>query len=373
MGRYFGEKAKRRGNGEAFAQLAMETYVLKNGKGVEVHVRPLGALVQKLVLPDAQGKPEDVVLGFDKLESYRDGTSPYFGVVVGRVANRIAGGRFKLGESEEYQVSVNENGNTLHGGEVGFDKAVWELVSYEEGKSVTLRHKSSDGDQGFPGEVTATVTYALTEATATEDGLLLVDMSATTTKPTPISLAQHGYFNLCGHSSGSDVLGHLLHLNAKEYTPVDEKLIPTGDLAPTEGTPFDFLSSGTPIGSRIAEVEGGYDHNFVLDQSVKREYGSLSTVSAPLHLAAVLEEKKSGRKVELSTSAPGVQFYSGNFLDGTITKEQGTKEGATYNLHGGLCLETQGFPNAVNQPNFPPSVLSPGETYTHVMVYKFST
>jgi len=349
----------------------METYVLKNSKGVEVHIRPLGALVQRLILPSAKGEPSDVVLGFDRLESYADGTSPYFGVVVGRVANRIEGGKFKIG-GEEFQVSVNENGNTLHGGQVGFDKATWGVVSHEEGRSVTLSHLSEDGDQGFPGQVTVTVRYTLTEPSDSDDGMLVVAMSAITTKATPISLAQHGYFNLTGHASGSDVLNHKLHLNAREYTPVDGKLIPTGELAPTEGTPFHFPAQGVRVGERIAEVPGGFDHNFVLDKSVRREYDRVAT-STPLHLAAVLEEETSGRKVELSTSAPGVQFYSGNFLDGSLTKAQGTKEDATYKVHGGLCLETQGFPNAVNQSNFPTNVLQPGERYSHYMVYKFDT
>ena len=349
----------------------METFVLKNERGVEAHVRPLGALVQRLILPGAKGgRANDVVLGFDNLQSYRDGTSPYFGVIVGRVANRIAGGKFTV-DGESHQVSVNENGNTLHGGQVGFDKAVWDLVSYDEGKSVTLRHVSKDGDQGFPGEVTVTVTYSLSEASDSDDGLLLVDMSAVSTKSTPISLAQHGYFNLCGHASGSSVLGHRLTLNAKEYTPVDDKLIPTGVLAATEGTPFHFPAPGVKIGEHIAEVPGGFDHNFVLDQTVGREFDRIKAQG--LHLAAILEEEETGRRVELSTSAPGVQFYSGNFLDGSITKEQGTKDGATYNLHGGLCLETQGFPNAVNEKNFPTNVLKAGETYSHKMVYQFSS
>lgn len=263
----------------------------------------------------------------------------------------------------------------------GFDKAIWELVSFEEGKAVTLKHISKDGDQGFPGEVTVTVQYRLTDPSGEDDGLLLVDMSAVTTKATPISLAQHGYFNLTGHASGASVLNHHLHLNAREYTSVDEELIPTGDLVPTARTPFEFPGDGgqtiSTIGKRIAEVAGGYDHNFVLDQSVSRGYGDdgrLAVCDVPrLHLAAVLEERELGRKVELSTSAPGVQFYSGNFLDGSLTKDQATKDGATYDKHGGLCLETQGFPNAVNQENFPPSVLERGDTYRHVMVYKFSS
>lgn len=354
----------------------LPTYILRNEKGVEVHVRPLGALIQRLVLPDQKGNLADVVLGFDKLEPYKDGTSPYFGVVVGRVANRIEGGRFKVG-GEEYQVSLNEKGNCLHGGACGFDKAVWELVSQEEGKSVILRHVSEDGDQGFPGKVTVTVQYRLTEPSDDDHGLLLVDLSAVTTRTTPISLAQHGYFNLTGHASGSSVLKHHLHLNAAEYTSVDESLIPTGELVSTTGTPFEFPQNGDrQIGERIAEVAGGYDHNFVLNQNVERKLDGnrLNLDGSPrLHLAAVLEERELGRKVELSTSAPGVQFYSGNFLDGSLTKAQGTKDGATYNKHGGLCLETQGFPNAVNQENFPSNVLKPGDTYKHVMVYRFSS
>merc|ERR1711977_261708 len=351
----------------------LERYVLKNDKGVEVHVRPLGCLIQRLILPDQKGNKTDVVLGFEKLIPYTDSSiSPYFGVVVGRVANRIEGGKFEV-EGASFQVSLNENGNCLHGGQVGFDKAVWDVASYEEGKAVTLKHVSPDGDQGFPGEVETKVEYRLSEPSDSDNGLLLVQMSATTTKPTPISLAQHSYFNLKGHNSGSDVLNHHLYLNASHYTSVDASLIPTGNLVPTEGTPFHFPESGVRIGEHIAEVEGGFDHNFVLDQSVKRELDSrLKVGSTPLHLAAVLEDRESGRKVELSTSAPGVQFYSGNFLDGSITSAQSSKDGATYNKHGGLCLETQGFPNAVNQSTFPSNVLKPGEAYSHTMVYKFA-
>jgi len=353
--------------------------------GVEVHVRPLGALIQRLLLPGEGGKVEDAVLGFDRLAPYEDGTSPYFGVVVGRVANRIAASRFSVGGSE-FAVEANEGANCLHGGPVGFDKRVWKVASHVEGKSVVLTHVSPDGDQGFPGEVTATVKYELSEAAeggadGGDHGLLLVEMSAVTTKATPISLAQHSYFNLSGHASGKDVLRHRLLLNAAQYTPVDDKLIPTGQLAETEGTPFHFLA-GAAIGDRIAEVEGGYDHNFVLNAGAKRgrTWGCGSRLSLAeekvdaLHLAAVLEEEGNGagRRMELSTSASGVQFYSGNFLDGSIAAAQGTKDGATYHKHGGLCLETQGFPNAVNCSAFPTNVLNPGETYSHLMVYKFS-
>lgn len=302
--------------------------------------------------------------------------------IVGRVANRIEGGKFKI-DGEEYQVSVNENGNTLHGGQVGFDKAVWDVVDYVEGESVTLRLVSKDGDQGFPGEVTATVEYRLTKGTETDKGLLLVNMSAVTTKATPISLAQHSYFNLAlgGHASRADVLKTKLHLNAEHYTPVNDKLIPTGELRPTkqdegEGKgSFHFPEDGVLIGKNMPP--GGYDHNFILSQDVGRRFDRLD-IDASLHLAAILEDTESGRKIELSTSAPGVQFYSGNFLDGSITAAQGTKADArydeppTYNKYNGLCLETQGFPNAINQPNFPTNLVRPGEKYNHVMVYKFS-
>ena len=344
----------------------LPTYVLRNTKGVEVHVRPLGALIQKLLVPDitGNGECEDVVLGFDELLPYKDGTSPYFGVVVGRVANRIKDGDLKVGD-EAYQVSVNENGNTLHGGEVGFDKAVWDLVSYEDGKAVVLKHVSPDGDQGFPGEVTVTVEYRLTEPSDSDDGLLLVDMSAVTTKPTPISLAQHGYWNLNGHGNGSDVLNHNLHLNSGQYRAVDASLIPTGVLVPTPGTPFDFPEGGSLIGAKIAEVAGGYDHNFVLDPSVKRECGERLKVAESLHLTANFWTDK--RKVELITNAPAVQFYSGGFLP---FKEGATaKASAMYKKFGGLCLETGSGLHNNETDNF---IIEPDTSYKHIMVYKFN-
>eukprot|EP00216_Chloropicon_sp_CCMP2111_P002025 CAMPEP_0198235658 /NCGR_PEP_ID=MMETSP1446-20131203/1539_1 /TAXON_ID=1461542 ORGANISM="Unidentified sp, Strain CCMP2111" /NCGR_SAMPLE_ID=MMETSP1446 /ASSEMBLY_ACC=CAM_ASM_001112 /LENGTH=366 /DNA_ID=CAMNT_0043916953 /DNA_START=31 /DNA_END=1131 /DNA_ORIENTATION=- len=360
----------------------LPTYVLKNAQGVEVHIRALGALIQKLILPDKHGCRSDVVLGFDSLGPYEDGTSPYFGVVVGRVANRIENSRFTLGD-RECQVVANENGHCLHGGKKGWDKKVWTVSSHRpvgpsaDGScstgSVTLELRSEDGDQGFPGDVHAVVEYTLSDGDDC-DGILTVAMSAKSSHPTPISTAQHSYFNLSGHDSGRSVLGHQIHINADAYTPVTADLIPTGEITPVQGTAFDFRESGASsrrIGDRIADVPGGYDHNFVLNKVQPSCTPDTvdSAEGAALHLAAVVMDSESGRKMELSTSAPGMQLYTGNFLDGSI---RAAKDGATYEKHGGFCLETQRFPNAVNQPAFASPVLLPGQSYVHVMRYKFS-
>ena len=336
---------------------ALPTYWLRNASGVEVCIRPLGAVIQRLLLPDAAGVKADVVLGFDGLRPYEDGTSPYFGAIVGRVANRIDKGRFTIG-GETFQVSRNENGNTLHGGSIGFDKAVWEVVDAEEGRRIKLRHVSPDGDQGFPGRCTLTVEYVLSDAVSGGDGksslgMLSVAMSATTTKACPITIAGHSYWNLSG---GGSILGHKLWLDAPGYTPVGAGLIPTGETTEVKGTAFDFTKAdGTPIGDRIAEVPGGYDHNFCL---------APATGVRPI---ARLVDPASGRGFVLSCDQPACQFYAGGMLGG----EKG-KGGAVYDKHGGLCLETQGYPNAINTPAFPSCLVGPEQVYSHTMEYAFS-
>ena len=298
-----------------------------------------------------------MALGFDDLDGYLK-ASPYFGAVVGRYANRIAKGRFTL-DGKTYTLPVNNGPNTLHGGVTGFDKVVWEAEPFRHGDSVgvTLAYTSRDGDQGFPGTLPARVTYTLTPADE-----LIVDYLATTDKATPVNLSQHTYFNLAGEGDG-DILGHVLAINAARYTPVDATLIPTGDVADLAGTPFDFRTP-TAIGARIDKQDPqlqngrGYDHNFVLDRS---------SPGGGLIVAARVVEPASGRTLQISTTEPGLQFYSGNFLDGTIRG----KGGHVYPLRSGFCLETQHFPDSPNHANFPSTILRPGEEYRSRTVFAF--
>jgi len=334
---------------------------------MEVHVSALGATITKIIAPDRNGVRGDVVLGFDDIEPYMTGQSPYFGCIVGRVANRIANATFEL-DGKQYSLNANNGPNTLHGGLVGFDKVWWsaEFEDHPEGRQLRMTYTSRDGEEGFPGTVQATVTYRLTTQSphASGSSALVTEMEATTNKATPISMAQHTYWNLGGHASGS-VLNHVLRLVAAAYTPVDENLIPTGAIVPTKGTPFDF-SNRHKIGALIRSVEGGgYDHNYVLAAPRKGKGAEGSGV----RLAASVFEPTTGRAMDLLTDAPGVQFYTGNFLDGSITG----KEGAVYQKHGAFCLETQGFPNAVNDAAFPSVIVRPGETYKHTMVHRFYT
>lgn len=344
----------------------MEPIVLRNSLGVEVHVLRRGAILQRLLLPDKSGAT-DVVLGFDEEGPYKDGTSPYFGALVGRVANRIANARFSL-DGHTYELAANNGPNTLHGGKVGYDKVEWQAQREDgiRGQAVRLTYTSADGEEGFPGTVHVSVTYTLTEASE-----LITEMHATTDKATPFNLAQHSYFNLAGHGSGT-ILGHELTIHGDHYTPVNDVSIPLGDIIPVRGTPFDFTSQHT-VGERIDDVPGpspgGYDHNIVLfglgpDAKDKCPTGMASDTP---QLAATLLDPASGRGMHVLTTAPGVQFYSGNFLDGSLRG----KGGAVYAKHAGMCLETQGFPNAVNQQNFPTVVLRPGGEYRHVLVYQF--
>jgi aldose 1-epimerase len=328
----------------------VELYTLTNAKGMKAQIMTYGATLTGLWVPDRDGKLADVVLGFDDLQGYLKG-HPFFGSTVGRVANRIAKGKFTL-DGREYKLFVNNGPNTLHGGKKGFDKVIWTAAPVK-GNAVKFTYKSSDGEEGYPGNLTASVTYTLTD-----DNELRLDYEATADKATPVNLTNHSYFNLAGQGSGT-ILGHELTLEADKYTPPDDTLIPTGEIKAVKGTPLDFTTPHT-IGERIDQLKdktGGYDHNFVLNGGGKK-----------LAPAARVREPKSGRVMEVLTTEPGVQLYTGNFLDGKL---QG-KGGAAYPKHGALCLETQHFPDSVNHANFPSTILRPGATFRSTTVYKFS-
>ncbi|KAL6658040.1 hypothetical protein ACP70R_004287 [Stipagrostis hirtigluma subsp. patula] len=321
---------------------------------IRVRLTNVGAAVTSLLVPDKNGVLGDVVLGFDSLDPYLNGTSPYFGCIVGRVANRIKDGKFSL-NGMQHNLSINNPPNTLHGGFKGFDKVIWEVAEHTKGDnpSITFKYYSKDGEEGYPGDISVTARYSLLPSTA-----LKLDMEAVPlNKATPISLAQHTYWNLAGHNSG-DVLAHSIQIWGSQITPVDQTSIPTGEFMPVHGTPFDFLT-GSKIGSRIDQVPGGYDHNYVLDNS---------EVRLGLRHVAKVTDPLSSRVLDIWADAPGVQFYTGNFLEGVMGKG-----GAIYGKHSGFCLETQGFPNAVNQPNFPSIIVHPGEQYRHTMLFEFST
>lgn len=334
---------------------AVDLITLTNARGMKVRVMTYGAIIVSLEVPDRDGALGDVVLGFDSLAGYL-GSSPYFGAVVGRYANRIAKGRFTL-DGTEYRLATNNGPNHLHGGVRGFDKVVWaaEPFQSDSGVGVILRHVSPDGDEGYPGRLEARVTYTLTDRNE-----LAIDYEATTDRATPVNLSQHSYFNLAGTG---DILGHELMLAADRYTPVDSTLMPTGELAPVAGTPFDFRQPHR-IGERIGDDHpqlrygGGYDHNFVLRRP---------TPDTGLALAARLTDPASGRTLEIRTTEPGIQFYSGNFLDGTLTGKGGT----VYRHRTGLCLETQHFPDSPNHPDFPSTILEPGQVYRSRTVWAF--
>ena len=330
----------------------IEAFTLKNTGGIEVRVITYGGIITSLRVPDRAGALADVVLGFDTLDGYLKG-HPFFGAIIGRYGNRIARGRFTI-DNVPYTLATNHGPNHLHGGERGFDKQVWKAEVLTE-NSIRLSRVSADGEEGYPGTLNVEVIYSLTNYNE-----LIVDYTATTDQPTHVNLTQHSYFNLAGHGAG-DILGHELMIEADRYTPVDATLIPTGELAPVKGTPFDFTKA-TPIGARINAAHpqikngNGYDHNWVLTDGTNR-----------LKLAARVVEPKSGRTMEVATTEPGMQFYAGNFLDGSITG----KGGATYGHRAGFCLETQHFPDTPNQKNFPTTELRPGSTYTSRTVFKF--
>jgi aldose 1-epimerase len=343
--------------GQTASGEAVQIYTLTNKHGIEARIMTYGGTIVSLKTPDRSGKLEDIVLGFDTLDPYLAGV-PYFGATIGRYGNRIANGSFVL-DGVTYQLPKNNGPNSLHGGDKGFDKRLWTAKPFEtkQGPGLKLSYVSADGEEGYPGQLTAHVTYQLHS-----NNTLSIDYQATTTKPTVVNLTNHSYFNLSG-SVKRDILGELLTINADKYTPVNATLIPTGELAAVAGTPFDFRKA-TAIGARIdADNEQihfgpGYDHNWVL---VKPKPGAMTT-------AAVLSDPESGRVMEIKTTEPGLQFYSGNFLDG---KPSG--QGTVFKHRTGLCLETQHFPDAPNEPTFPSTTLRPGHTYTSHTVLIFRT
>ena len=335
---------------------AVDIYTFTNANGIEIKAITYGGIITSLKVPDRAGKLGDVVLGFDTLEGYLK-DPPYFGAIIGRYGNRIAKAQFTL-DGHTYKLAANNGPNHLHGGVKGFDKVVWaaEPIKGADGVGVAFTRTSPDGEEGYPGTLKVRVTYVLNDRND-----LTVEYHATTDKATPVNLTQHSYFNLAGEGSG-DILGHELTINADRYTPVDETLIPTGKLAPVAGTPFDFRKA-TAIGARIAQDDPqlkngkGYDHNWVLNR----------TAAAGLQLAARVLEPKTGRTLEVRTTEPGLQFYAGNFLDGTITG----KGGHVYKHRTGFCLETQHFPDSPNQPAFPTTTLKPGQEYSTNTVFTF--
>ena len=330
----------------------VDEFTLKNSSGSMAKIITWGATVTQLWVPDRSGKSGDVVLGFDRLDSYL--TNPaWFGAVVGRVTNRIAKGKFTL-DGKEYSLEINNPPNNLHSGQKDLSRVVWKAEPVKVGQGAALRftYLSPDGDEGFPGNLNISVAYTLTDANE-----LKIDYSAQTDKATPVNLTNHSYFNLAG---GADILHDIVYLSADHYTPVDSTFIPTGEIAPVKGTPLDFTKP-TAIGARIAEMKGnpgGYDHNFVLNGEAGK-----------LKLAARVLDPVSGRQLELWTTEPGVQFYTGNFLDGSLTG----KGGVHYQQHAGFCLEAQHFPDSANQPKFPSTILKPDAVYSQETIYKFST
>jgi aldose 1-epimerase len=379
-------------------------YTIRNRHGLELRALDYGGIITSLRVPDRRGTPGDVVLGHANLEGYLT-ASPYFGAIIGRYANRIARGRFEL-DGAVYTLATNDGSNHLHGGRKGFDKVLWDVEPFSgsEGTRLVFRYSSADGEEGYPGNVDVHVTYTLTESNQ-----LIFDYAATSDRPTPLNLTQHLYFNLAGEDHGS-IVDHWLTLNADHFTPVDEELIPTGEQRSVEGTPFDFRRP-THIGTQLNHPDrqlrhgpGGFDHNFVLNRDVSAsidlhghsdDHGPDNGYRGPdngyrgpdngyrgpdngyrprqvdrprnLSFAARAYEPISGRAMDVYTEEPGVQFYSGNFLDGTI---QG-KTGNIYGRHSGFCLETQHFPDSPNRPDFPSTILRPDHTYRTCTAYCF--
>jgi aldose 1-epimerase len=344
--------------GKTAAGQPVDLYTLTNAQGMKAGIITFGGIVVSLEVPDRNGKLADIVLGFDNLGDY-EGEHPYFGALIGRYGNRIRLGKFAL-DGKEYTLPQNNDMNSLHGGDIGFDKKVWAAKAIEQKDAVglALEYTSPDGEMGYPGTLKATVTYLLTD-----DNALRIDYHAVTNQATPVNLTNHSYFNLKGQGEG-DILDHVMLINADRFTPVDETLIPTGELAPVKSTPFDFTSP-MAIGARVgAEDEQivfgkGYDHNYVLNKERR----------CALTLAARVTEESSGRVMETWTTEPGVQFYCGNFLDGSLTG----KEGKVYEHRYGFCLETQHYPDSPNQPAFPSTILRPDEVLMSTTIYCFST
>lgn len=327
-------------------------YTITNVEGMKVSIINYGAIITHLLTPDKTGKLADVVLGYDHLQQYLDDNSPYFGVIAGRYANRIANGQFGI-DGNTYQLAVNNGPNHLHGGIKGFDKVVWTSSDfiYPDSAGVVLNYLSPDGEEGYPGNLSVKVIYTLNN-----NNELRIDYEASTDAPTIINLTQHSYFNLNGQNSGT-IHDHLMQIFADYFIPVNESLIPTGEILPVENTPMDFRNP-KEIGYSIDAVNGGFDHTFVLND-YDRTLRHVASVKSPA----------SGRLMKVFTDQPGMQFYSGNFLDGTIIG----KENTTYLKHSGFCLETQHFPDSPNQPGFPSVILRPGEKYISTTIYRFET
>jgi aldose 1-epimerase len=334
--------------------VAVNLYTLRNSKGAEAAICNYGGLVISLKVPDRNGQFGDVVLGYDNLAGYLKDT-PYFGALIGRYGNRIAKGKFTL-DGKEYTLAINNGPNALHGGLKGFDKVVWEpkILATPKGPSLELRYTSKDGEEGYPGNLSVIAVYTLTD-----DNALELQYTATTDKDTVLNLTQHSYFNLAGKGT---ILNHQVMMPADKFTPVDSTLIPTGVLQPVDGTPFDFRTP-TAIGARIGQADeqlkfgGGYDHNWVINKPMGQ-----------LGLMARVYEPTTGRVLEVFSTEPGLQFYTGNFLDGKITG----KGGWVYQYRNGFCMEPQHYPDSPNQPNFPSVVLKPGQTYKNTIIFKFS-
>lgn len=334
----------------------VDLYTLSNSQGIEVQVINFGGIITSIHVPDRNGKMADIALGFDNLDGYLE-NKPYFGAIIGRYANRIANGKFTL-NGKEYTLAKNNGPNSLHGGIKGFNKVVWDAEPLRDGRGagVRLSYLSKDGEEGYPGNLKVKVTYTLTDKNE-----LKIDYEATTDKATPINLTNHSYFNLAGEGNG-DVLAQELQLNADSFTPVNQNLIPTGEIKPVKGTPLDFTQT-TALGARINDpyeqlvIAHGYDHNFVVNRK-----------NDELQFAARVRDPKSGRVLEAYTTQPGIQLYTGNFLDGTVVG----KHGHPYKQREAFCLETQHYPDSPNHPDFPSTILRPGQTFHSQTVYKFS-
>lgn len=334
-----------------FESKPVTEYTLTNAKGMQVSVINYGGIITKLVTPDKNGNMGDVVTGFESLDGFLQTGVPYFGALIGRYGNRIANAKFTL-DGQEYKLGGNDHGNSLHGGYKGYDKVYWNIEKQSGDSSLKLTYASKDGEEGYPGNLNVEVIYTLSA-----DNALKIDYTATTDKATPVNLTSHAYFNL---SAGKDstILNHELELKANKYTPVNNALIPTGKIEDVKGGPMDFTTPKL-IGKELASVKGGYDHNWVLNKN-----------GTSLEKMVGLYDAGSGRYMEVLTTEPGMQFYSGNFLDGTL---KNTKNGQKYVKHAALCLEAQHYPDSPNQPSFPNTILKPGETYKQTTVYKFST
>ena len=338
--------------GHTVDDIEVQLYTLRNAHGATATISSYGGTLTSLLVPDRSGQMGDVVLGFDDVSSYQSPAfrkaNPYFGALIGRYGNRIKNGKFSL-DGHAYHLATNNSPNSLHGGKVGFDQRIWQAQPgiLTAGETLTLTYQSPADEEGYPGNLTVTVVYTLTDNNA-----LQLDYTAITDQATPFNLTNHTYFNL-SHGLGKDILGHELMLAADRYTVVDTTLIPTGELRTVTGTPFDFTTPHA-IGERIAQVPGGYDHNWVLN-------------SGNSSLAASVYDPISGRTLEVTTDQPGIQLYTGNFLDGSLTG----KDGIVYGQHAGFCLETQHFPDSPNQPGFPNTILRPGETFRSTTVYQF--